>query len=202
MNIKSSPRTLCLTSLPLILSLLFAPATSAQRVRTAKLTDSEIEAVRENAVFPVMRVQLYTRFLEERAAKIKDLTGRPRSAQRVLKLDDALQDFTAMLDEMGSNLDQYSDRHSDIRKALQPLSEAAPKWLSTPARPPRRARFRPRAQRSDRERRRTRRPGHPPHARAGRLFRHPQRRKRPGAGRRCRGCKNCQAAMIHPRLET
>jgi hypothetical protein len=31
---------------------------------------------------------------------------------------------------MGSNLDQYSDRHSDIRKALKPLTEAMPRWLT------------------------------------------------------------------------
>jgi hypothetical protein len=31
---------------------------------------------------------------------------------------------------MGSNLDQYSDRHSDIRKALKPLSEAVPRWVN------------------------------------------------------------------------
>lgn len=103
---------------------------SAQHVRTAKLSETEIEEVRESAVYPVMRVKIYTRIIEERASRIKDLTGRPRSAQRVIKLDDALQDFTALMDEMGSNLDQYSDRHSDIRKALKPLAEVMPRWLS------------------------------------------------------------------------
>jgi len=34
------------------------------------------------------------------------------------------------MDETGSNLDQYSDRHSDIRKALKPLTEATPRWLN------------------------------------------------------------------------
>jgi hypothetical protein len=102
----------------------------AQHVRTASLTEAEIELVREASVFPEERVKLYTKFLEERADKIKSLTGRPRSAQRVLKLDDVLQDFTALMDETGSNLDQYSDRHSDIRKALKPLTEATPRWLN------------------------------------------------------------------------
>jgi hypothetical protein len=101
----------------------------AQRQRTASLTDSELEAVREAAVFPVERVKLYTKFLNERADKIKSLTNRPKSGQRVLKLDDDLQDFTALLDEMNDNLDQYGDRHSDIRKALKPLQEDSPHWL-------------------------------------------------------------------------
>ena len=102
----------------------------AQHVRTASLTEAEVELVRESAVFPAERVKVYTKFLEERAARIKDLTSRPKSAQRVFKLDNALQDFTALMDETGSNLDQYSDRHSDIRKGLKPLTEAMPRWLS------------------------------------------------------------------------
>jgi hypothetical protein len=112
---------------PLFLNCTLLPA---QHARTAKLTPAEVDAVSESAVYPMQRVALYTKFLEERAQKIKDLTGRPRSAQRVLKLDDALQDFTALMDETGSNLDQYSDRHSDIRKALKPLTEATSRWLS------------------------------------------------------------------------
>jgi hypothetical protein len=118
--------------LPLILSMLIPSGTwlRAQHVRTAALTEAEAEAVREASVYPEERVKLYTKFLEERAGKIKDLTGRPKSGARVLKLDDMLQDFTLLMDEMGSNLDQYSDRHSDIRKSLKQLTEATPRWLN------------------------------------------------------------------------
>jgi len=107
-----------------------AIAALAQGPRTARLSEKEIEDVREAAVFPTERVRLYTGFINERASKIKDLGSRPKSGQRVLKLDDALQDFTALMDEMASNLDQYSDRHSDIRKALKPLIDDTPRWLS------------------------------------------------------------------------
>ena len=40
-----------------------------------------------------------------------------------------MQDFTALMDEMGSNLDQYSDRHADMRKALKSLADDSPRWL-------------------------------------------------------------------------
>src|SRR5579859_6730967 len=123
-------RTILRTSLLLLSLATGVISLSAQHVRTAKLSEAEIEEVRESAIFPAIRVKIYTKFIEERASRIKDLTGRPRSAQRVLKLDDALQDLTALMDEMGSNLDQYSDRHSDIRKGLKPLTEAMPRWLS------------------------------------------------------------------------
>jgi hypothetical protein len=121
------------TLLPYLFLVLLIPTDTrlhAQHVRSANLSETEIEQVREAAVLPDTRVKLYTKFLEERAAKIKDLTGRPKSSQRILKLDDALQDFTALMDEMGSNLDQYSDRHSDIRKSLKPLSEEVPHWVN------------------------------------------------------------------------
>jgi hypothetical protein len=121
------PSKISISFLALSLSIVSA---QAQHARTASLSPTEIEQVREYAVFPVERVKLYTKFLDERAAKIKDLSGRPKSGQRVLKLDDALQDFTALMDELGSNLDQYSDRHSDIRKALKPLNEDMPKWMT------------------------------------------------------------------------
>ena len=113
-----------------LLLLLTASALRAQHVRTAKLTEAEIEEVRENAIFPDLRVKAYTKFVEERAGGIKALTGRPKSAQRVLKLDSSLQDLTALMDELDSNLDQYSDRHSDIRKSLKTLTESTPRWLN------------------------------------------------------------------------
>jgi hypothetical protein len=101
----------------------------AQKMRHGTLTEAEVEQVREAGIFPNERVALYTKFLELRAAKIKSLTNRPKSGDRVLEIDGLLQDFTSLMDEEGSNLDQYSDRHSDIRKALKTLTEATPRWL-------------------------------------------------------------------------
>jgi predicted Zn-dependent protease len=100
----------------------------AQHPRRETLTPGEIEQVRESAIYPVERVKLFTKFLEARIARVKDLSGRPKSEQRALKLDDALQDLTALMDELGTNLDMYSERKSDITKALKPLSEAVPRW--------------------------------------------------------------------------
>ncbi len=101
----------------------------AQKMRPGTLTEAEVEQVREAGIFPNDRVALYTKFLELRAAKIKSLSNRPKSGDRVLEIDGLLQDFTSLMDEVGSNLDQYSDRHSDIRKALKTLTEATPRWL-------------------------------------------------------------------------
>jgi len=114
--------------LPALL-ILFAATLPAQHPRREILTPPEIEEIRESAVVPWQRVKIYTRIVQEHANHIKDLTGRPRSPQRTQKVDDALLDLTSLMDELGANLDVYSDRHSDIRKSLKPLAEAVPEWL-------------------------------------------------------------------------
>ncbi len=35
------------------------------------------------------------------------------------------------MDELGSNLDEYSDRHADIRGALRALADESQHWLTT-----------------------------------------------------------------------
>ncbi len=49
---------------------------------------------------------------------------------RSQRIDDELQDFTALMDELGSNLDQYGDRKADLRDALKILNQDCPKWVS------------------------------------------------------------------------
>jgi hypothetical protein len=101
----------------------------AQKDKPEPLTEAQIEQIREAGIYPPDRVNLYTKFLNERADTIKSLTSRSKSIARSKRLDDELQDFSALMDELGSNLDVYSDRHADIRKALKPLSDASEHWL-------------------------------------------------------------------------
>jgi len=106
-----------------------AAISSAQKEKREPLTEAQIDQIREAGIFPDERVSLYTKFINEHAETIKGLTSRAKSAGRVQRLDGELQDLTALMDELGDNLDVYSDRKADIRKALTPLSEAAPRWL-------------------------------------------------------------------------
>ena len=109
--------------------LLAALPLAAQKEKREPLTEAQIDKIREAGIYPDERVALYTKFLDEHAETIKALTNRVHSAGRSRKLDDELQDFTALMDELGSNLDVYSERKADIRKGLKPLTEAAPRWL-------------------------------------------------------------------------
>ena len=126
-----------LRSIPCILSclilaapLLFLPLpAAAQKDKPEPLTEAQIEEIREAGIVPNERVSLYTRYTGEHADTIKGLTNRGKSISRAKRIDEELQALTALMDEFGSNLDMYSERHADIRKALKPLSESTDRWL-------------------------------------------------------------------------
>jgi hypothetical protein len=120
-------------SVPLLLCcsifLSLAPSLTAQKEKRQPLTEAQIDQIREAGIDPSARISLYTKFLNEHAEVIKSLTNRAKSQARSKHLDDELLDFTALMDELGDNLDQYADRKADLRPALKPLTEATPRWL-------------------------------------------------------------------------
>jgi maltooligosyltrehalose synthase len=106
-----------------------AAVAPAQKEKREPLTEPQIEQIREAGIYPDDRINLYTKFVGEHADTIKGLSSRGKSSARVQRLDGELQDLTELMDELGSNLDVFSDRKADIRKALKNLNEAAPRWL-------------------------------------------------------------------------
>jgi hypothetical protein len=125
-RLRSLVRTVICCSFAVLLS---PGAANAQKEKREPLTEAQVEQIREAGIDPLARVGLYTKFLNEHAETIKSLTGRSKTPARAKHLDDELLDFTALMDELGSNLDVYADRKADIRKALKTLNEATPKWL-------------------------------------------------------------------------
>jgi hypothetical protein len=112
-----------------LVGLLCAAPLLAQKEKREPLNEKQIEEIREAGIDPDGRVKLYTKYVDEHADVIKGLSFRAKTAQRAIRLDGELQDLTALMDELGTNLDTYSDRHADIRKALKPLNEATQRWL-------------------------------------------------------------------------
>jgi hypothetical protein len=108
--------------------LLFVSTLHAQKGKREPLTEAQIDQIADAAGAPDARISLYAKFLDEHATVIKGLMNRIKSAARVQRLDDELQDFTALMDELGQNLDTYSERHADLRKSLKALTEATPRW--------------------------------------------------------------------------
>lgn len=101
----------------------------AQKDQRQVLTDSQIEAIREAGIYPNDRINLFTKYVDERAELIKGLSNRASSAGRAKKLDNELQDMTALMDQLDDNLEQYTDRKADVRGALKKLNESAPHWV-------------------------------------------------------------------------
>lgn len=128
---QSSVLRLPLRLLPhvLVFMLAIAPLT-AQKEKRDPLTPAEVEKIREAGIDPSERVKLYTEFISDHVNTVKSLTSRSKSAARSKHLDDELQNVTALMDELGENLDQYSDRHADMRLGLKPLTEASQQWLT------------------------------------------------------------------------
>jgi hypothetical protein len=116
--------------LPAALACLAATPLVAQKEKRDPLSPAEVEKIREAGIDPAERIKLYTQFVNEHVTTVRNLTNRGKSESRSKRLDDELQDLTALMDELGTNLDTYSDRHADLRVALKPLADDSQHWLS------------------------------------------------------------------------
>lgn len=78
------------------------------------LTDAETDQLRQMAMEPQKRLQLYIKFTEARLDAIEQARSDPKQAQgRGRKIHDLLQDFASLIDEINDNLDQYEGRALD-----------------------------------------------------------------------------------------
>jgi len=111
----------------LVCLLLVAPLAAQQRKREP-LTENQQEQIAEAGINPVARVNLYVKFLNDSSGTIKGLIPRAKSSARIRRIDGELQDFAALMDELGDNLDLYSQRKADIRKSLKGLNESIARW--------------------------------------------------------------------------
>ena len=93
----------------LVCLLLAAPLAAQQRKREP-LTEMQQEQIAEAGIDPAARVNLYVKFLNDSSGTIKGLIPRAKSAARIHRIDGELQDFSALMDELGDNLDLYSQR--------------------------------------------------------------------------------------------
>jgi hypothetical protein len=112
----------------ILFCLLVAAPLRAQRVKPEPLSENQQDQIEEAGIDPAARVNLYVKFLNDRADTIRGLIPRAHTSARSSRLDGELQDFAALMDELGDNLDMYSDRKADIRKSLKGLNEGVEHW--------------------------------------------------------------------------
>src|SRR6185437_1368640 len=124
-------RRLCFALILLVLH----PPLHAQAADNA-LSEEEVEQLRDTAYFPRDRVLVYVKFLDERSAAVQSLFTHPRHPGREQDAHDLLEQFSSIANELEDNLDDYSTRHSDVRKSLPKLLEATDRWASALKSPP------------------------------------------------------------------
>lgn len=104
-------------------ALVLSAPLAAQQQRDP-LNDVESDELREVAMEPYKRLKLLIKFASERLdtaeATLKDQQARGRG-QRV---HDSLQDFRELVDELDDNVDDYSQKQSDLRKVLSEVISA------------------------------------------------------------------------------
>jgi len=118
------------TATKILLLLLFLSLAASARKRDP-LTEAETDQLREVAMEPYKRLKLLIKFTEARLVAIDQVRIDPKLAKdRGKQIHDLLEDFTALLDEINDNLDQYQGRplskddRKDFKKGLKELIEA------------------------------------------------------------------------------
>lgn len=94
------------------------------------LSEEDTDKLRDSADKPPERVKLYIKFTDERIASVKSILATKRSLTPVqtLQLHNLMDEFTHLVDELQDNLDEYDERHSDIRKPLKEILDADARW--------------------------------------------------------------------------
>jgi hypothetical protein len=117
----------------LVLLLLLTVVVAAKR--RDPLTEAETDKLREVATEPYKRMKLLIEFADARLLAIDQMRSDPKFAEgRGKKVHDLLEDFTAILDEINSNLDMYAGRplnkddKKDFRKGVKAVIEADDKF--------------------------------------------------------------------------
>lgn len=105
-----------------------APLAAQVDLKNDPLTPDQQDQIAEAGIDPVARIDLFVKFLNERADTIDGLIKRARSTARSERLARELQQFGALLDELGDNLDVYSQRKADVRKSLKGLNDGVKRW--------------------------------------------------------------------------
>ncbi len=99
----------------------------AQQGRQDVLTQAQQQKIAEAGIDADLRIGLYTKYVGEHADRIRRLAGRTESGMG-RAMDRELGDFSSLVDELSSNLDEYGGRMADIRKALGKLDKEIPRW--------------------------------------------------------------------------
>jgi hypothetical protein len=114
-----------------LLALLLAVPAMLAQASDGVLSEKEVDSLRDTAYEPLARIAAYIQILDDRQRWIDELVHGRRRVSTGADLHDALDQFAQIADELNDNLDQYGQKHRDIRKALPKLVEATERWSTS-----------------------------------------------------------------------
>ncbi len=108
----------------------------AAQAHESALSEGEIEKLRDTAYYPPERVLSFIAFLDQRTREIDRLDTGTRRPGREQDIDDQMQQFASIADDLDDNLDEYDKHHRDLRKVLPKLIAATERWGTALKSPP------------------------------------------------------------------
>jgi hypothetical protein len=119
-----------------VLTALLLLALTASRPLRAQADDDtmsqkEIESLRDTAYIPKDRIVAFEKILNTREQEIQELLAQPHRVSFSQDMHDSIDQFGAVADEFNDNLDDYSSKHRDVRKALPKLLSDIERWSTT-----------------------------------------------------------------------
>ena len=109
----------------LVLTVVAALAVAAGGSRRDPLTAAEANQLRETAQLPLKRLALMLSFAKQRLDGVEELHAGKPSPDRGSKIQVLLEEFGDVVDELNQNIDNYADRHEDLRKVLKSIVEGS-----------------------------------------------------------------------------
>ena len=119
-----------------IVAIAAVPHVSHAQRRGPDLSEAEIDAIREAAIAPAERVQIYGKIIETRIDRIQKLIVDARAQGRTDDIRQNIDEVSGIVNELEDNLDEYSAGHKDLRKVLPRLVESTDRWASILRQPP------------------------------------------------------------------
>jgi hypothetical protein len=95
------------------------------------MSQAEIESLRDASYVPVDKIKAFERMLDDREKLIDDLLKKGRGPGFAQDMHDAMDQFGAIADELNDNLDDFNEKHRDIRKALPKLIQETDRWSTS-----------------------------------------------------------------------
>ncbi len=134
--LRSSPISRTLRPLlavgALLLSLWGVRSTARAQAPDDVMSQREVDLLRDAAFSPLDRIAVFERILDDRQKQIDTLLAKRKGHTDLGgDLHDVLDQFGAIADELNDNLDEYSRRHRDVRKALPKLIQATDRWSAS-----------------------------------------------------------------------